>query len=160
VFVFDIASAAVVVAGAVAVILYGASLPAPDSFSSGFGPGYWPSFLGYILLALGLALLAETLMKMRLERRRAAAGEAVEKPPPPIDFASPGLRCIYALFGILGVFVVLLIHLRFLAATVFLVPACMRLLGEKRLPVLAAMTAGVPVAVYLVFVRLLGVTLP
>ena len=160
VFVFDLVSAAAIMAGAIAVILYSRTLPLSESFSSGFGPGYWPSFLGHILLILGIVLLAETLMKKRRERRSAAGGEPPIPEPPPIAFASPGMRRIYKLAGILGAFVILLLTLRFMAALTFLVPACMRLLGERRLAVLAAMTIGTPAAVYVVFVRLMGVNLP
>ncbi|MDR2390862.1 MAG: tripartite tricarboxylate transporter TctB family protein [Planctomycetota bacterium] len=158
-FLFDFVASGLVVALALSVILYSRTLANIETYSSGFGPGYWPSFLGCILLILGIILLLETTVKF-LQARRTAAGQTAERPPPPLDFTSAGMRRVYFLCGILGVFVLILLKSGFLTGTVFLVPACMRLLEEKRWHVLAVMTVSVPIAVYIIFVRLLGVHLP
>ncbi len=158
VFVFDILASVVILAVSVFVILYSGRMP--PALSSEIGPGYWPGFLGYVLFVLGLVLLGETLWKKRIAGRKRANGVTCEIPPSPIDFFSPGMIGVYKLLGIFAGFVVLLYYTSFLVSTVFLVPCCMRLLGEKRLSILAVTTACVPVAVYVIFVRILGITLP
>ncbi len=156
--VYDIAASVLVLLLALFVIVRSGGMP--PSETAGIGPGYWPSFLGWVLLALGLVLLGQTLWKMRSLRRKAAEGRPAAAPPPPIAFRSAGMRCVYALCALFGVFIVLLLKAGFLAGTVAVVPGSMLLLGERRLAVLAAYTAGVPAAVYVIFVRILGITLP
>lgn len=53
--------------------------------------------------------------------------------------------------GIILVFCVLLKFLGFMLASAFMIPTIMRLMGEKRIKVLAGLTVGVLVAVYLIF---------
>ncbi|MDR1535587.1 MAG: tripartite tricarboxylate transporter TctB family protein [Planctomycetota bacterium] len=159
-FAYEFIASLLVIAGGAAIVIASGRLGDFNSYSSSFGPGYWPSFLGWAMLALGVVLLLEALVKLAADCRRAAAGLAVEKLPPPIDFASPGFYRVYWLILILGGFMLALRLAGFLAGTVFLTPACMILLRERRPLILAAMTAGVPVAVYLIFVRLIGVHLP
>ena len=122
-----------------------------------FGPGYWPYFLGSIMLLLSIGLLIETAAKRLVEKRR---GAAAPEAPSPIRFASSGLICVYKLCALLLLFVLLLYYVNFIAATFVFVPACMWLLGRRDLPVMAAVTIGLPLAVYFIFTRLLRITLP
>ena len=62
--------------------------------------------------------------------------------------------------GIIAVFCVLLKFLGFLLASAFMIPAIMRLMDEKRIPVLAGMTAGVLAAIYIIFSLILKLPLP
>ena len=126
-----------------------------------FGPGYWPHFLSSIMLLLSIGLLIETVAKRLAERRRAAAGQpATPAEAPPIRFGSPGMICVYAMCALLLLFVLLLYYINFLVATFVFVPACMWLLGRRDLPVMAAVTIGLPLAVYFIFTSLLRITLP
>ena len=52
--------------------------------------------------------------------------------------------------GIILVFCVLLKFLGFMLASAFMIPTIMRLMGEKRIKVLAGLTVGVLVAYYLI----------
>jgi hypothetical protein len=122
-----------------------------------FGPGYWPYFLGSVLFLLSLALVAETVGRRWLERRRA---EAPVPEKPPIEFLSPGLICVYELCFLLLAFVLLLYHINFIVATLIFVPACMWLLGMRKIVTLISVTAGLPLSVYFVFTYLLKIRLP
>ena len=161
-FVLNYISAIIVVLGAIFVIITAGRMP--PALSGNMGPGYWPSFLGYCLLVLGIALFIETLLKKRSAARSAAAGEQVNTQSP-INFTSPGMKDVYALFAILVLFIgIMYIKVlpwgNFLAATFVFVPCVMRLLGEKRYGILSLFTISVPIAVYVIFVRILGISLP
>lgn len=158
VFLFDFLASIIVTLVAVVVIVYSGRMP--PSLTGDMGPGHWPGFLGYVLLILGLILLIETYWKRRIVKRRQSSAERCVAPPAPIQFASPGMYSVYILFALFVVFSILLAKVNFLVATFVFAPCCMRLLGEKRPPVLAALAVGVPVAVYVIFVRILGISLP
>lgn len=151
---YDIAVSAA--AAIISLYVFCASDRFPQASGGGMGPGYWPSFLGAILLILAVLLFAESLWK----RRRRSAAADTEPETVPFDFASPGMRCVYCLCGVFLVFGLLLRMFNFMAGAVFLIPACMLLLGEKRIPILAAVTIGVPLAVHVIFAWMLGVELP
>lgn len=158
-FFYDFLSSILVTAVAVVVIVMSGRMPPP--LAGSMGPGFWPGFLGYVLLVLGVVLFVQTLIKRHLElRRRKNSGRDEPPPAPPIQFSSRGMRGVYVLFAIFAVFVAVLAKASFLAATVVFVPGVMRLLGEKRPAVIAAMTVGAPIAVYIIFVRILGIALP
>ena len=127
----------------------------------GVGPGSWPYFLGAMLLVFSAGLLVETFLRRHFERRKADSSDvspAAEKPP--INFSSPGLKCIYKLCGILVLFALLLRFGNFLVATFVFVPACMRLLGMRDKLILFSVTAGLPLSIYFIFTYLLKITLP
>jgi putative tricarboxylic transport membrane protein len=67
---------------------------------------------------------------------------------------------VYKLCALLLFFVLLLYYVNFIAATLVFVPACMWLLGRRDLPVMAAVSIGLPLAIYFIFTRLLRITLP
>ncbi|MCL1999941.1 MAG: tripartite tricarboxylate transporter TctB family protein [Planctomycetes bacterium] len=157
-FVYDIVASVLVFLVALFVIIRSGKLP--PSETTGIGPGDWPYFLGWLLLILGAVLLGQTLWKMRSARRKLAEGKPNAEPPPPFTFRSAGMRCIYALCGLFGIFIIVLLKVGFLAGTAVIVPGCMLLLGERRPAVLAAYTAGIPVAVWVIFVRIIGINLP
>lgn len=129
----------------------------PPGMSGEAGPAYWPSFLAVVLFILAVTLLAETLWKRRSERRR-------DGPPPaeaaPIDYASPGMRRLYAMLGALALFSVTLKLVGFLVAAAVFIPVGMAILGEKRPLVLGVFTLAVPATVYALFFLILGIKLP
>ncbi len=159
VFRYNIVISVVSAALSVYVMLVSAAMPRDER--GGVGPGYWPYFLGTVLLLFSVGLLIETFVRRHFERRRAeSSGAAPEPRTPPINFASPGLKCIYKLCGLLILFVLMLRYGNFLFATFVFVPACMWLLGMRNKVILASVTAGLPLSIYFIFTYLLKITLP
>ncbi len=141
------------------VMVVSAGMPLDER--GGVGPGSWPYFLGLLLLIFSAGLLVEALLKRYLERRKAnASGAAPKVEKPPIDYFSPGLKCIYKLIGLLIMFVLLLRFGSFLIATFIFVPSCMWLMGMRNKVILVSVTAGLPLSIYFIFTYLLKITLP
>ncbi|MDR1519166.1 MAG: tripartite tricarboxylate transporter TctB family protein, partial [Planctomycetota bacterium] len=133
----------------------------PRSEGPGADAAYWPSFLGWIILALSAALLADTVFKrIQAKRRAEAKGTAFIPEPGPFNFKSRGMLHVYGLCAIFLVFSLLLHYFNFTAASVVLIPCCMRLLGERRLWMIAALTAGVPLLIWVIFAKILGIMMP
>ena len=76
------------------------------------------------------------------------------------DFKSAGMKRIYILIGFFIIFAVLIQLFGFYISMLFLIPACLILLGEKRPKYIILITAGILVFVYLVFVQMLSLRLP
>ena len=145
----------------VAIYILYSSSTFPIDESSNVQPGSWPTFLAWVMLALSVLLVAETLIRRMLARSVAAGeGSVFQDAPAPFDFKSRGMMYVYTLCGLFVIFSVLLHYVNFTVASVVLIPGCMRLLGEKRPWMLAVVTAGVPVVVYVIFARILGIQLP
>lgn len=140
---FDIAISAILMVVAAAMFVAAGSLPEVDG---AIGAGTWPRVLSVVLF-----LLAALLMLQGLADRSSA--------PAPFNIHSPGFRRVLIGVGIIAVFCILLKFLGFMLASVFLIPAVMRLMGEKRIPVLAGVTAGVLVFIYVVFSLILRLPL-
>lgn len=132
---FDISISAILMVIAAAMFTAAGSLPKVDG---AIGAGAWPRTLSVMLF-----LLAALLMLQGLTDRSGT--------PSPFDIHSPGFRRVLIGVGIIAVFCVLLKFLGFILASAFMIPAIMRLMDEKRLPVLAGVTAGVLVFIYVVF---------
>ena len=115
------------------------------------GAGVWPSLLAVVLIILCVVLILQSLFK-----KQAMEGDDATAP----QFRTPGMKrvCIMAL--IMVVFCILLKLLGFYPAIVFLMPAVMVLLGERSIPMMAALTAGTLIFVHIVFVVLIGLKLP
>ncbi len=133
-----------------AVILFARDLKTAEQ---GFGAGSWPTFLGAVLILLSAVLLAQTLAAART----APPGEAGEAP---IHFTSPGMKRVYGVVAVLAVFCAVLKWAGFYLACAAMIPAVMRIMGEKRPLFLAGVTAGVLLAVYAVFGLVLHTPLP
>ncbi|MDR1533756.1 MAG: tripartite tricarboxylate transporter TctB family protein [Planctomycetota bacterium] len=145
----------------VSIFIIRESATFPQSEGPGADAAYWPSFLGWLILALSAALLAQTLFKRVQARRRAEeSGSAFVPEPGPFDFKSRGMMFVYGLCAIFLVFSLLLHYVNFNVASVVLIPSCMRLLGERRLWMIAAVTAGVPLLVWVIFAKILGIMMP
>jgi hypothetical protein len=133
----------------------------PQSEGSGADAAYWPSLLGWIILALSVALLADTVFKRSQARRRTEAkGTAFIPEPGPFNFKSRGMLHVYGLCAIFLVFSLLLHYFNFNAASMVLIPCCMWVLGERRLWMIAAVTASVPLLVWVIFAKILGIMMP
>ena len=117
------------------------------------GSGVWPTLIGIAMAILAIVLFFQTL----LTSRRSKEGEQEEKP---IDFKSPGMKRIYIMMGILAVFAVLIKLFGFYVSLIFLIPAIVVLLGERRVWMICALNAGIMVFVFVVFVLLLDLRLP
>lgn len=102
------------------------------------GAGTWPRALSVMLFLLAVLLLLQALLG------RSGRQE-------PFDVHSPGFRRVVLGAGILAVYCVLLKFLGLMIASAFMIPAVMRLMGEKRPWVLAGLTAAVLAAIYVIF---------
>ena len=122
------------------------------------GSGVWPSMLAYAMIVLAAVLALATLISS-LKEKKSGAGEN-EESRHPIDFKSKGMKRVYILLGIFVVFAILLKYFGFYISLVFLIPATMVLLGERRPMTIIVMTAAILVFVYLVFVLMLNLRLP
>lgn len=141
---FDIAISAVLMVVAAAMFTAAGDLPEVDG---AIGAGTWPR-----ALSAALFLLSVLLMLQGLTNHSGSAS--------PFDIHSPGFRRVLIGVGIIAVFCVLLKFLGFLLASAFMIPAIMRLMDERRIPVLAGMTAGVLAAIYIIFSLILKLPLP
>ena len=139
------------IAAAASVYIFVESGRFAKGVGGGMGAGYWPSFLGGVLLLLSVCLLVETLWKQ---------WRGAPHSPPPIQYRSPGMYRVYGLCGVFIVFALLLGLFGFMYGTLFLIPASMIILGERRWFVVSLVTVATPVTVHLVFTMLLGVELP
>lgn len=120
------------------------------------GSGVWPSFLAWAMIILAAALAVQTTLTS-LKRKQSSDAPQESKP---IDFGSAGMKRIYVLLGFFVIFAVLIHFFGFYIAMIFLIPACLILLGERRPLPIAAITAAILVFVYLVFVLMLDLRLP
>lgn len=120
------------------------------------GSGVWPSFLAWAMIILSAALVVQTAIDSLKHKDR----EETEEEKKPIDFKSPGMKRIYILIGFFIIFAVLIQLFGFYISMLFLIPACLILLGEKRPKYIILITAGILVFVYLVFVQMLSLRLP
>ena len=110
------------------------------------GAGTWPK-----ILAVCMSLLAVLLLIQSLRDHSGAASPFV---------MSLGLKRVLIGIVIMLVFCVLLKLFGFIIASVFMIPAIMALMGERRPLVLAGVTAGVLVFIYVVFAMVLNLPLP
>ncbi len=145
---YDLGVSALLIVLALLMIRSSLTLGAAAS-GTAMGSGVWPAMLGVLLIVLSVIMAAQAALKKNGAPESAA----------PFDFRSAGMKRMVILFGILLLFAVLIKLLGFYIAILFLVPAVMRLLGEKRLWMNAALTIGILAFVYLIFVLLLDLKL-
>ena len=141
---FDIVISVILMAVAAAMFVAAGKLPAVEG---AIGAGAWPKTLSVALFFLAIPLLIQGLLDH--------SGQAA-----PFDIHSPGFRRVLIGIGIIVIFCVLLKYVGFLIASACMVPAIMRLMDEKRIPVLVGVTVGVLAAVYVIFAVLLHLPLP
>lgn len=132
---YDIAISLILFVVAGAMFSAAGKLPEVDG---AIGVGTWPRILSVVLFLLAAMLLFQALAG-------ASKGED------PFDVHSPGFRRVLIGVGILAAYCVLLEFLGFLIASAFMIPAVMRLMGEKRPWMLAGLTAAVLAAIYVIF---------
>ena len=141
---YNIGISLVLLAVSVAMFVTASGLPASNDAS--IGPGSWPTVLACLMGFLSILLLIQSLVDK-------SGREAPFKPGAELKRVCVGI-------AILAVFCALLYFVGFMIASAFMVPAVMLLMGEKRLPVLAGLTVGVLVAVYIIFSVALKLPLP
>lgn len=132
---YDITISAILMVAAAALFLSASNLPEVEG---AIGAGTWPQVLAVLLFLLSALLMGQAL-----------TGHSSKEEP--FDIHSPGFKRVLIGGGIIVVFCVLLKFLGFILASAFMIPAIMRLMGEKRIKVLVGLTVGVLVAVYLIF---------
>lgn len=140
---YNIGISAVLILISAAMFVSASKMPATDG---AMGAGTWPMILAVLMIILAVLLLVQSLMDC----------SGTEGP----FHMGPGLKRVLIGIGILLVFCVLLKFLGFMIASAFMIPAVMRLMGEKRVWMLAAITAGVLLCVYVIFAVALHLPLP
>jgi putative tricarboxylic transport membrane protein len=144
---------ALLLAGGIAVAAWARGLPAGGP-NDPLGPRGFPALLGAGLAGCGLVLLGQTLGRGRGAGRAPARDGRGEADGP---VAVPRL-----LGGVLltGLCVVTLEPLGYLVATPLFLATLLWLQGGVRARIVLATSLGVPLALYLLFARLMGVPLP
>lgn len=111
------------------------------------GPSFWPKILAVLMIILSVILLGEALfMKSNI--------------PSPIDIHSEGFHRVIKICLVLVMFAVLIYFAGIYIAMLFMMPATMFLHGERKIPIMAGITAGMILFIYLVFGKALHVPLP
>lgn len=110
------------------------------------GPGFWPKLLGSIMILLSGILLIQTLI---------AENETVK-----IDIRSIGMKRVFLMVLIMGLFSFMLYFFGMMIAIIFLIPATIAVLGDTRKIRIIIITVGISAFVYIVFELLLNVGLP
>ncbi|MCE5281723.1 MAG: tripartite tricarboxylate transporter TctB family protein [Deltaproteobacteria bacterium] len=121
----------------------------PASATFGPGPGFLPLWVGVILAFLALLLLATAW-------RRKATGKDALSPFP----GKQALLTITGVLGGLGVYILLIEALGFLADTFLFVAFLMKVVERERWPMTLVVSACTTAGLFLVFQVLLGITLP
>ena len=132
---YDITISAILMVVAAGLFTASSGLPQVEG---AIRAGTWPRVLAVLLFLLSALLMVQALM-----------GHSSKEEP--FDIHSEGFKRVLKGIGIILVFCVLLKFLGFMLASAFMIPAIMYLMGEKRIKVLAGLTVGVLVAVYLIF---------
>jgi putative tricarboxylic transport membrane protein len=112
--------------------------------SDRLGPTFYPRVLAVVLAVLATVLIARSLTD--------------RSDPSPLSRVRAGR--LFAVFGVMLLWVGLLPYLGFPLVTPLLLVAVMWILGHRRWRSLIAVSLGLTLALYLVFVRTLNVLLP
>ncbi len=119
----------------------------PKEVSNAPGPGFYPSFLGVILIILGALLLIQTLIDKK-------------KKDIPLALGSKQARFIYKIFGVVALYAITLPFTGFIATTFsFLIVMCY-LMGLRSYKLLLIIPLGVTTVVFLIFDIVFKVPLP
>lgn len=124
-----------------------------------------------VIVTLIIAALGGVLVFLEIERRRQTAGEnetaSPSFPSSPSPSASPSvtleasnLTKMWLVFFLSLGYAFLLPRLHFIPSSLLYLAVFFFLTGERRWPVLAALSASTVVVVYSVFQKILGVLLP
>ncbi|WP_297311871.1 tripartite tricarboxylate transporter TctB family protein [uncultured Oscillibacter sp.] len=136
---YDIAISVILILVSGAMFTAAGKLPEVDG---AIGAGTWPRVLSVMLFLLAALMLIQALM-------------GASKEEDPFDVRSPGFRRVLIGGGILAAYCILMKFLGFMIASAFMIPAIMRLMGEKRPWMLVGITAVVLAAIYVIFAVLL-----
>ncbi|MEI3605206.1 tripartite tricarboxylate transporter TctB family protein [Pseudogracilibacillus sp. SE30717A] len=119
----------------------------PKEVSNAPGPGFYPSFLGVILIILGVFLLIQNLIDKNKEDVSLALG-------------SKKARFIYKVIGIVTLYAIVLPFIGFIATTFsFMIVMCY-LMGLRSYKLLLIIPLGVTTVVFLIFNMVFKVPLP
>ncbi len=111
------------------------------------GPAFWPKILAVLMIILSVLLIAESLLSKSDE-------------PSPIDIRSEGFKRVVKICAVLVLFGILIFFAGIYIAMLAMMPLTMYLHGERKIPVMAGITIGMIVFIYLVFGKALLVPLP
>lgn len=144
------------VSGAIGVAVGGGALwgaaDFPPDVVMKIGPAFFPSMLAGLLVAASGVLMAGAALE--------AAGPAVaEDPPPRLSFADGRVRAAVTVLAVLA-FTLVLGPLGFVPTSVVFLAAMMAMLGLRSPAALLAVPVGVTAAIWLIFEKLLVLSLP
>lgn len=146
------------VAGAIGVAISGGALVIASDFPADvvmkIGPAFFPEMLAYLLLLCSAILMVNAAL--------AKPAVAVAEDPPPVRGLSLDNGIVRALLTVVAVLVFALVlrPVGFIVTSVVFLTLMMGLLGMRRPIVMIAIALGITAGIYVIFEKLLGLTLP
>ena len=133
----------------------------PSPFGDPLGPRAFPILLGIAMLAGGAALLAAPSARVRSARGYPSGLQPSPDHEDGQDEGPPfGWSTALMVWGTLVVYSLFLPHLGYVPATVLFLAAASLLAGERSVVRLVVFSVSTAVGVFLLFTRLLGISLP
>jgi putative tricarboxylic transport membrane protein len=119
----------------------------PKEAHGTLGAAQWPRFIAIVLLIFtGILALQTAFLK--------------KDTPSPLNLRSPGMKRVFALFGVLIAFGILMPIVGFLLASFLFIIATMLVMGERKKSWIFGSSIGITVGIYIVFEYLLKLMLP
>lgn len=144
------------VSGAIGVAIGGGALAGATGFPPDvvmkIGPAFFPEMLASALIALSAVLMIGAV-------REAPGGDAAQPPPFRLSLEDGRVRAVLTAFAVLA-FTLVLKPLGFVVSSVLFLAAMMAMLGVRRPATLAGVALGVTFGVWLIFEKLLVLSLP
>lgn len=146
------------VAGAIGVAISGGALVIASDFPADvvmkIGPAFFPEMLAYLLLLCSAILMVNAAL--------AKPAVVAAEDPPPVRGLSLDNGIVRALLTVVAVlaFTLLLRPVGFILTSVGFLTAMMAVLGMRRPLGMFGVALGVTAGIYLIFEKLLGLTLP
>lgn len=144
------------IAGAIGVMVGGGAITIASDFPADVVMNVGPAFFPTMLAGLFVLSSAALMVSAALDR---GADAPVATPSVGMSLDNGTLRAVLTVAGVLA-FCLALRPVGFLPTSLVFLIAMMFLLGMRSLPRMVAVAMGVTGGIYLVFERLLGLTLP
>jgi putative tricarboxylic transport membrane protein len=114
-----------------------------------FGTGFWPRIIATILIACSVGMFFRALLSKDPKMKEIV-----------VDWKSKGMRKVYAAFGVMVLFCVVLHFLGLLIAIFFMIIGIMLVMGERRPLFLICTPVGMTLFIFVAFQVLLKLSLP
>ncbi len=146
------------VAGAIGVAVSGGALAMASDFPADIvmkiGPAFFPNLLA------GLFLVCSAILMVSAALAKPAPGVAADPPPVSgLSLENGALRAVVTVLAVVA-FALALRPVGFILTSTAFLAAMMALLGLRRPVLMLAVSLGVTAGIYIVFEKLLGLTLP